>query len=91
LSEPDKFVSFQNLSDIVAKQQKVKYYTQLKEERYTPLCKTPESLEAEIMKQRERLQSLMTIVDKLNQEFPHAQQVLRKVTLSLGQRGLPDE
>lgn len=84
-------MSFQNLSEIVAKQQKGKYYTKLKEGRYTSLCKTPESLEAEMQKQRDRLQSLMTIVDKLNQEFPHAQQVLRNVTLSLSQRGLPDD
>ncbi|XP_032234443.2 coiled-coil domain-containing protein 40 [Nematostella vectensis] len=80
-----------NLADIVAIQQKAKYYNQLKEGRYTALCKTPESLEAEMQKQRDRLQSLMTIVDRLNQEFPHAQPVLRKVTLSLGRRGLPDD
>ena len=81
----------QNLADIVAKQQKLKYYTQLKSGRYTPLCKTPETLEAELQKQRARLQSLMTIVDRLNQEFPQAQPALRKITLSLGYRGIPEE
>lgn len=81
----------QNLADIVAKQQKLKYYTQLKNGRYTPLCKTPETLENELQKQRARLQSLMTIVDRLNQEFPQAQPALRKITLSLGYRGLPEE
>lgn len=81
----------QNLADIVAKQQKLKYYTQLKNGRYTPLCKTPETLEAELQKQRARLQSLMTIVDRLNQEFPQAQPALRKITLSLGYRGIPEE
>ncbi|KAM7433427.1 Coiled-coil domain-containing protein 40 [Porites harrisoni] len=80
-----------NLADIVAKQQKLKYYTQLKNGRYTPLCKTPETLENELQKQRARLQSLMTIVDRLNQEFPQAQPALRKITLSLGYRGLPEE
>ncbi|KAK3733202.1 hypothetical protein QZH41_019682 [Actinostola sp. cb2023] len=92
-SEIDKMAEDRqrNLADIVAKQQKVKYYTQLKEGRYTALCKTPESLETEMQKQRDRLQSLMTIVDKLNQEFPHAQQALRKVALSLSQRGVPED
>ncbi|CAH3039798.1 unnamed protein product [Pocillopora meandrina] len=80
-----------NLADIVAKQQKLKYYNQLKNGRYTPLCKTPETLEAELQKQRARLQSLMTIVDRLNQEFPQAQPALRKITLSLGYRGIPEE
>ena len=81
----------QNLADIVAKQQKLKYYSQLKSGRYTPLCKTPETLENELQKQRARLQSLMTIVDRLNQEFPQAQPALRKITLSLGYRGMPEE
>lgn len=85
------FFDCQNLADIVAKQQKLKYYTQLKSGRYTPLCKTPETLEAELQKQRARLQSLMTIVDRLNQEFPQAQPALRKITLSLGYRGIPEE
>lgn len=75
----------------MAKQQKLKYYTQLKSGRYAPLCKTPETLENELQKQRARLQSLMTIVDRLNQEFPQAQPALRKITLSLGYRGLPEE
>ena len=85
------FFHCQNLADIVAKQQKLKYYTQLKSGRYTPLCKTPETLEAELQKQRARLQSLMTIVDRLNQEFPQAQPALRKITLSLGYRVIPEE
>ncbi|XP_015752851.1 PREDICTED: coiled-coil domain-containing protein 40-like [Acropora digitifera] len=80
-----------NLADIVAKQQKLKYYTLLKNGKYTPLCKTPESLANELQKQRDRLQSLMTIVDRLNQEFPQAQPALRKITLSLGYRGMPEE
>jgi len=80
-----------NLADIVVKQQKLKYYSQLKSGRYTPLCKTPETLENELQKQRARLQSLMTIVDRLNQEFPQAQPALRKITLSLGYRGMPEE
>lgn len=80
----------QNLAQIVAKQQKVKYYTALKDGRYTPLCKTSESLEAEAQKQRDRLQSYMTIVDRLNQEYPQAQTALRKVTLSLGYRAMPE-
>jgi len=80
-----------NLAEILALQQKFKYYQALKEGRYTPLCKTAESLQAETQKQRDRLQSLMTIVDRLNQEYPHAQPALRKITLSLSYKAMADE
>ncbi|CAB3982035.1 Hypothetical predicted protein [Paramuricea clavata] len=75
-----------NLADILAAQKKVKHLTAVKEGRYTTLCKTSETLDSELQKQKDRLQSLMTIVDRLNQEFPYAQPALRKITLSLGSR-----
>ncbi|XP_028395247.1 coiled-coil domain-containing protein 40-like [Dendronephthya gigantea] len=75
-----------NLADIIAAQKKVKHLTAVKEGRYSTLCKTSETLDNELQKQKDRLQSLMTIVDRLNQEFPYAQPALRKITLSLGSR-----
>eukprot|EP00794_Sanderia_malayensis_P008980 gene8980-9938_t len=80
-----------NLADIVAKQQRVKYYNTLKDKKYSSLCKTPEKLDSEIQKQRDRFQSLLTIVDRLNVEYPSAQTALRRITLSLGYRGIPVE
>jgi hypothetical protein len=67
-------------------QKKGKHLTAVKEARYTTLCKTSETLDGELQKQKDRLQSLMSIVDRLNQEFPYAQPALRKITLSLGSR-----
>ena len=37
----------------------------------------------ELDKQTDRMQTLGAIVDRLNQEYPHAAPALRKVTLSL--------
>ncbi|BFZ02980.1 hypothetical protein BsWGS_06019 [Bradybaena similaris] len=75
-----------NLSELLARQQKTKYYQQVKEGKYTMLCKTPAALELETQKQESRLQALTAIVDRLNSEFPHAQQALRKATLALAWR-----
>lgn len=50
------------------------------------LCRSESSLATEHDKQVDRLQALSAIVDRLNQEYPHVQPGLRKVTLSLGAR-----
>ena len=83
---PDTCFLFQNLAGILSGQKKGKHLTAVKEGRYTTLCKTSETLDSELQKQKDRLQSLMSIVDRLNQEFPYAQPALRKITLSLGSR-----
>ena len=64
----------------MSRQQKMKYYQQVKDGKYTMLCRTPAALDLESQKQEERVQSLAAIVDRLNSEFPHAQSSLRKVT-----------
>lgn len=76
----------QNLAELVAKQQRMKYYQQAKEGRYTMLCRTESATAAEHGKQEGRVQTLSAIVDRLNQEFPHAQATLRRATLSLTSR-----
>ncbi|XP_077980301.1 coiled-coil domain-containing protein 40-like [Glandiceps talaboti] len=78
-----------NMADLIAKQQKVKHYQSLKDGKYTLLCKTEQALDAETQKQGDRIHTITTIVDRINQEYPHIQPALRKVTLSLGSRGLP--
>jgi len=80
-----------NLAEIVMKQQRVKYYNALRDKKYTLLCKSPEKLESEMQKQRDRFQSLLTIVDRLNVEYPNIQTALRRISLSLGYRGTPTE
>ena len=77
----------QNLSDLVAKQQKAKYYQQSKDGKYTRLCKTDTALDNEHGKQEDRLQTIHAIMDRLSQEYPHIQPALRKVGLAYGSRG----
>ncbi|XP_046567885.1 coiled-coil domain-containing protein 40-like [Haliotis rubra] len=84
-------VKLKNMKDLVGKQQKHKYYQQVKDGKYTMLCKSESSLETEHSKQIDRMQALSTIVDRLNQEFPHVQPALRNVTIALSSRGVPHD
>ncbi|XP_035694889.1 coiled-coil domain-containing protein 40-like [Branchiostoma floridae] len=77
-----------NLAELVSKQQKVKHYQALKDGKYKLLCRTETALENETQKQLDRMQTLNAIVDRLNQEYPHAQPALRRVTLTLQSRGV---
>ena len=74
------------MSDLISKQQKAKYYQQVKDKKYVRLCKSATSLETEREKQVDRTQTLAAIVDRLNQEYPHAQTALYKVTNALSAR-----
>lgn len=76
----------QNMSELLGKQQKAKYFQQAKDGKYTMLCKSESSLENESTKQVDRMQALSAIVDRLNQEFPHVQPALRRVNLALSTR-----
>ena len=74
------------MTELLGKQQKMKYYQQVKDNKYMMLCKSESSLETEGNKQVDRMQALSAIVDRLNQEFPHVQPALRKVSLALATR-----
>ncbi|RDD45702.1 Coiled-coil domain-containing protein 40 [Trichoplax sp. H2] len=69
-----------NFSEILEGQQRVKYYQELKDGKYRMLCKTHEGIDNEWQRQHEKTQSLNTLIDRLNQEYPYAQSSLRKVT-----------
>ncbi len=79
------------MADLLAKQQRSKYYHQVKDKKYTRFCKTEAALENERQKQVDRMQAVLAIVDRLTQEYPHVQPALRKVTLAYGSRALPPE
>lgn len=83
------FSFFQNLSDIITKQQRGKYYTSLKGGKYSRLCKTPSALNNEKEKQNEKLHTMSTIVDRIVAEYPEMQTAFRGIALSIG--NLPDE
>ncbi|XP_045213458.2 coiled-coil domain-containing protein 40-like [Mercenaria mercenaria] len=84
-------VKQKNMTELLARQQKMKYYQQAKEGKYNRLCKSEASLESEYQKQVDRMQSLSAIVDRLNQEYPHAQPTLRRVTVNLSSKSVDDE
>ncbi|KAK3598746.1 hypothetical protein CHS0354_028798 [Potamilus streckersoni] len=84
-------VKQKNLTDLSYKQQKMKYFQQVRDGKYVRLCKSSASLENEYQKQVDRMQALSTIVDRLNQEFSHAQPALRRATLLLSTRALPND
>jgi len=75
-----------NIADLIAKQQKTKYYQQVKDRKYKRLVKDDNLLEGEREKQIDKMQSLSNIVERLQEEYPHLQPSLRKVSLSLGTR-----
>ena len=80
-----------NMADLLALQQKSKNFEALKNGKYVMLCKTEAGLNAESQKQTDKFHKLTSIVDRLNNEHPHLQPALRKVTLSLGSRGLQED
>ena len=83
------------MDDLLKKQRNMKYYDQLKNGKYTMLCKQETASEQEMNKQLDRLRSLSTIVSKLSEEYPNLQTIMRKVESSiqtrLNQEELPDK
>lgn len=79
------------MTELLSRQQKMKYYQQAKEGKYNRLCKSEASLESEYQKQVDRMQSLSAIVDRLNQEYPHTQPTLRRVTVNLSSKTADDQ
>jgi len=78
------------MQDLLNKQQKTKYYQQAKDGRYSRLCKNTAALDTELEKQVDRMQTMSAIVDRINQEYPHVQPALRRVTLTLQSHTGPD-
>lgn len=77
--------------DLLTRQQRLKYYQQVKEGRYTMQCRSESALDVENSKQEGRIHALSTILDRLNQEFPHAQLALRRAALMLSTHLLSGE
>lgn len=73
-----------NFFEIVEHQTKYKHLQAFKNGKYTRLCKTDEALNAESQKQEDKMHHTMSILDKLSQEYPQAQQDLRRVIVTLG-------
>jgi len=76
----------ETMDELLKKQRNLKYYDQVKQGKYTMLCKQEEQNEQETMKQLDRLRSLTAIVGKISEEFPNLQTIIRKTETSLQSR-----
>lgn len=74
------------MDDLLMKQRNIKYYDQLKQGKYTMLCKNETLNEQETTKQLDRLRALSTVVGKLSEEYPNMQTILRRAELSIQTR-----
>lgn len=74
------------MDELLMKQRRLKYYDQVKQNKYTMLCKQEDQNEQETVKQLDRLRSLTTIVGKIGEEFPNLQTIIRKVETSVQAR-----
>ncbi len=77
------------MQELLSRQQRNKYYQQVKDKKYSRVCKSDAALDDELDRQMNRLQTLHAIVDRLNKDFPHAQPSLTRATLMLESRALP--
>lgn len=73
----------EKMDDLLMKQRRIKYFDQQKQNKYTLLCKQESNIEQELNKQLDRLRSLSTITEKLNEEYPNLQTIIRKVDASI--------
>uniref|UniRef100_UPI00398EA058 coiled-coil domain-containing protein 40 isoform X2 n=1 Tax=Pristiophorus japonicus TaxID=55135 RepID=UPI00398EA058 len=76
-----------NLTNIVTFQTRLKHLQAVKEGRYVQQCMSEQSLKNETQKQECRIHTISTIIDRIQEEWPQYQGVLRKVTLALAAWG----
>ena len=68
------------------KQERVKFYDQLKAGKYRFSNRTDIAIESDTIKQLDKLRSLSTIINKLNEEYPNLQTVVRRIESSVQNR-----
>jgi hypothetical protein len=75
-----------SMDELLMKQRSLKYYDQVKQGKYTMLCKQEVQSEQETIKQLDRLRALTTIIGKIGDEFPNLQTIIRRVEISVQTR-----
>lgn len=75
-----------NTTDLISQQNRVKHYNAVKEGKYTMVCRNDQERQQQLQKQQTKLQTLVSIVNKLHEDFPQARGALRRVSLSLTSR-----
>ncbi len=72
--------------DLLTKQDKIKFYNSLKDGKYKMSNRTEIGIEQEVNKQVDKLRSLNAIINKLTEEYPNLQAIIRRVELSIQSR-----
>jgi uncharacterized protein YdcH (DUF465 family) len=67
-------------------QQHYKFYNSLKDGKYKMSNRTEIGIEQEVNKQVDKLRSLNAIINKLTEEYPNLQAIIRRVELSIQSR-----
>lgn len=80
----------QNLLNLVLRQQKAKFYQQMKDGKYVRVCRTDSARQTECARQEERMQSILAIVDRLTTDLPNLQPSLQRVSNVYGTTGSQD-
>lgn len=71
---------------MINQQNKAKHYNAVKEGKYIMVCRNDEERQQQLQRQQAKLQTLVSIVNKLHEDFPQARAPLRRIALSLTSR-----
>ncbi|KAJ6658502.1 hypothetical protein lerEdw1_020057 [Lerista edwardsae] len=82
---------WQNLSDIVAYQARLKHLHAVKDGKYNPLCRTELMIRIERQKLEERLRSINVIIHQVEEEYPHHHATFQKLVHILQNKLLAKE
>ncbi|NXP49452.1 CCD40 protein, partial [Heliornis fulica] len=75
-----------NFLEIVAHQTRQKHLQALKEGKYTPLCRSEQAWRSELQKLQDRLRTITTIIQRIQQEHPEHHWALQWLAQCLGSR-----
>lgn len=72
--------------DLLSSQAKVKYFNAAKEGKYKMVSRSNEARETEWQRQQEKLHSIQTIVERLEEDYPMSESHLRPLSLAVKSR-----
>ena len=79
----DVFI-LQNLNELVMRQRKVTFYSDVKSGKYKPLYRAQSAVQMEMSKEKLKMESILNIVSALRHEFPQATEALDRVICCYG-------
>lgn len=80
----------QRAASVLLTQQKVKHLGAAKESKYKLLHRNQEARSAELQRQKEKMHTLLSIVQKLEEDFPDAEHKLKPLAASIKAHAIKD-